>query len=127
VLAGLWRIQGAACGGGVTTSVLVPLTMHTWPAPRCRARSPPSWPKAAANAARLTLVAEETVAPRRPGRPKGAVYPADLECIRRRQAQRLAAHERRLRHHLASATRRRSTTTPTKKTARSPRVRERAD
>jgi hypothetical protein len=38
--------------------------------------------------------------PRRPGRPKGKVYEADLEAVRRSQAKRLAAQERRLRRHL---------------------------
>ena len=38
--------------------------------------------------------------PRRPGRPKGKVYEADLECIRRRQGKRLAAQARRLSRHL---------------------------
>jgi hypothetical protein len=38
--------------------------------------------------------------PRRPGRPKGKVYEADLEGVRRRQARRLTEQERRLRRHL---------------------------
>lgn len=41
--------------------------------------------------------------PRRAGRPKGRVYEADLESIRRRQGKRMAVQERRLSRHLEKA------------------------
>jgi hypothetical protein len=62
--------------------------------------------QAEAHAARVAddqkaeAVSTPAAAPRRPGRPKGKVYEADLEGIRRRLARRLAEQERRLRRHL---------------------------